>query len=144
MRSHLDKNRAISLLCQQRRTIRLSRGFFTSCYSVNARPCRAITLLHGTGRTLTICDLTDGEHRFASWFETMASSRAPNSAAHWTRVKQRGSCETPEGSTVSLTRGVFGGDRRARIETEGEPSNPGEFPKTLTPSASVHRYHPCT
>ncbi len=38
-------------------------------------------------------------------------------------------------------KGVFGGDQRARTETEQEQSNAGEFPKTLTPSASVHWYN---
>ncbi len=74
----------------------------------------------------------------------MASSRGPNSAVHWTRVKQRGSRVKPEVATVSLARRVFGGDWRARILTEQEQSNPGEFPKTLMPCASVHRYHACT
>ncbi len=67
----------------------------------------------------------------------MATSRSPSSAVH--RVKRRGSRVKPEVATVSLTRGVFGGERRARIETEREQSYPGEFPKTLTPCASVHR-----
>jgi hypothetical protein len=71
----------------------------------------------------------------------MAVNKRQNSAAHQTRVKQRGSRVKPEVATVSLARGVFGGDRRAKIETEREQSNAGEFPKTLTPSASVHQYH---
>ncbi len=82
-----------------------------------------------------------GEHRFVSWFGTMASSRPPNSAVPRTRMKQKGSRMKPEVATVSLARGVFGGDRRARIQTGGEQSNPGEFPKMLTPCASVHWYH---
>jgi hypothetical protein len=60
-------------------------------------------------------------------------------------VKERGSCVKPGVATVSLARGVFGGDRHARIETEREQLNPGEFPKTLTPCASVHQYqYACT
>jgi hypothetical protein len=68
------------------------------------------------------------------------SSRAPNSAVHRTRVKQRESRMKPEVATVSLAQGVLGGDRRTRTETEREQSNAGEFPKTLTPCARVHRY----
>jgi hypothetical protein len=37
--------------------------------------------------------------------------------------------------------GVFGGDRCARTETEREQLKAGEFPKTLTPSASIYQYH---
>ncbi len=74
----------------------------------------------------------------------MASSWATNSAVHRMRVKQSGSRVKPEVATVSLGQGVFGGDRHARIETEWEQSNPGEFPKMLTPCESVHRYHACT
>ncbi len=85
-----------------------------------------------------------GENCFASWIGTMASSRVPNSAVHRTPVKQRGSRVKPEMATVSLARGVFGGDRRARIETEREQSNAGEFPKKLKPCASVHQYHAYT
>ncbi len=48
----------------------------------------------------------------------MASSRAPNSAVHWTHVKQRGRRVKPEVATVSLAWGVFGGDQSARIRTE--------------------------
>jgi hypothetical protein len=44
----------------------------------------------------------------------------------------------PEVATVSLAQGVFGGERRARIETERAQSNAGEFPKTFPPCASVH------
>ncbi len=45
-------------------------------------------------------------------------------------------------ATVSLAQGVFGGDRRTKTETEREQSDAaGEFPKTLTQSASGHRYH---
>jgi hypothetical protein len=36
----------------------------------------------------------------------------------------------PEVATVSLARGVFGGDRRTKTETEREQSNAGEFRKT--------------
>jgi hypothetical protein len=43
-----------------------------------------------------------------------------------------------------LPEGCSGVKRRARIETEQEQSNPGEFPKTLMPCASVHWYHACT
>jgi hypothetical protein len=74
----------------------------------------------------------------------MASSQAPNSAVHRTRIKQRGGCVKPEVATVSLARGVFGGDQHARIETEREQLNVGEFPKTLTLCASVRWYHACT
>ncbi len=73
----------------------------------------------------------------------MASSRAPNSAVHQTRVKQSGSRVKPEVATVSLARGVFGGGRRAGIETEREQSNAGESPKTLEPCACVHWYQAC-
>jgi hypothetical protein len=71
----------------------------------------------------------------------MAVLKRQNSAVHEMRVKQRGSHVKPEVATVSLARGVFGGDRRARTETEREQLNAGEFPMTLTPSASVHQYH---
>ncbi len=64
VRSHLDESRAISLSCDQRRTMSLSRGLCTSFYFVNARPGRPITVLHGTGRTLTKCDLTDTYSKF--------------------------------------------------------------------------------
>jgi hypothetical protein len=74
----------------------------------------------------------------------MASSRSPNSAVHQTHLKQSGSRGKPEVATVSLARGIFGGEPRARIETEGEQSNAGEFPKTLTLCASVHIYNACT
>jgi hypothetical protein len=66
-----------------------------------------------------------------------------NSVVHRTRVKQRKRPVKPEVATVSLARVVFGGDRRMKTETEWEQSNAGEFPKTLTPSASVHQYHAC-
>ncbi len=69
----------------------------------------------------------------------MAVHERQNTAVHRIRVKQRGSRVKPEVATVSLARGVFGGDRCARTETEREQLNAGEFPKTLTPSASVHR-----
>ncbi len=85
-----------------------------------------------------------GGHCCRSWFGTMASSRPPNSAVHRTRVKQRGSCGKPEVATVLLAQGVFGGERHTRKETEGEQSNAEEFPKTLTPCASIHRDHACT
>ncbi len=71
----------------------------------------------------------------------MAVHERQNSVVHRTRVKQRGSRVKPEVATVLLARGVFGGDRRMKTETEREQSNAGEFPKTLTPSASVHWYH---
>ncbi len=73
----------------------------------------------------------------------MAVHERQNSVVHWTRVKQRGSRVKPEVATASLARGVFRGNRRTKTETEREQSNAGEFPKTLTPSASVHRYHAC-
>ncbi len=60
----------------------------------------------------------------------MAVHERQNSAVHQTRVKQRGSRVNPEVSTVSLARGVFGGDRRMKTETEREQSNTGEIPKT--------------
>jgi hypothetical protein len=44
-------------------------------------------------------------------------------------------------ATISLARGVFGGDRHTKTETEREQLNTREFPKTLTPS--VHQYHAC-
>jgi hypothetical protein len=71
----------------------------------------------------------------------MAVHERQNSAVHRTCVKQRGSRVKPEVATVSLARGVFGGDRCTNTETEREQSNAGEFPKTLTLSASIHRYH---
>ncbi len=71
----------------------------------------------------------------------MAVHERQISAVHRTRVKQTGSRVKPEVATVSLVRGVFGGDRRARTETEREQSNAGEIPKTLTPSTSVHQCH---
>jgi hypothetical protein len=71
----------------------------------------------------------------------MAVHERQNSAVHQTRMKQRGSRGKPEVATISLARGVVGGDRRVRTRTEREQSNAGEFPKTLTPSASVHPYH---
>jgi hypothetical protein len=79
----------------------------------------------------------------------MASSRARNSAVHRMRVKQRGSRVKPEVATVSLARGVFGGEGSAPAfdcsrAAAREQSNAGEFPKTLTPCARVHRYHACT
>jgi hypothetical protein len=74
----------------------------------------------------------------------MASSRLPNSAVHRTRVKQRGIHVKPEVATVSFARGVFRGERRARIDTEQEQSNAGELPKTLMSCGSIHRYHACT
>jgi hypothetical protein len=58
VRSDLEKNRAISLSCDQRCTISLSSSFSTTFCSVNARPGRAITLLRGNRRALTKCDLT--------------------------------------------------------------------------------------
>jgi hypothetical protein len=73
----------------------------------------------------------------------MAVHERQNSIVHRTRMKRRGSRVKPEVATVSLARGVFGGDRRTKTETEREQLNAGEFPKTLTPSASVHRYHAC-
>jgi hypothetical protein len=51
------------------------------------------------------------------------SSRAPKFAVHQTRVKQRGSRKKPEVATVSLARGVFGGGRRTKTETERELGN---------------------
>ncbi len=69
----------------------------------------------------------------------MAVHERQNSAVHRTRVKQRWSRGEPEVATVSLARGVFGGDWRTKTETEQEQSNAGEFPKTLT--LSVHWYH---
>ncbi len=74
----------------------------------------------------------------------MASSRPPDSAVHQMCLKQRGSRVKPEVATVSLAWGVFGGDQRARTETEREQSNPGGTPKKLTPCASIHGYHACT
>ncbi len=50
---------------------------------------------------------------------------APNSAVHRTRVKQRGSCVKPEVATVSLARGVFRGDQRARIGQNKSNQTPG-------------------
>jgi hypothetical protein len=73
----------------------------------------------------------------------MAVHERQNSVVHQTRVKQRGNRVKPEVATVSLARGVFGGDRRTKTETEREQWNAGEFPKTLTPSASIHQYHAC-
>ncbi len=73
----------------------------------------------------------------------MAVHERQNSVVHRTRLKQRGSRVKPKVATVSLARGVFGGDRRTNTETEQEQSNAGEFRKTLTPSASIHRYHAC-
>jgi hypothetical protein len=73
----------------------------------------------------------------------MAVIERQNSVIHRTRMKQRGSRVKPEVTTVSLARGVFGGDRHTKIETEREQSNAGEFPKTSMPSASVHRYLAC-
>jgi hypothetical protein len=70
-----------------------------------------------------------GEHCFASWFGTMASSRVPNSAVHRRRMKPGGCPVKPEVDTVSPAWGVFGGDRCARIETEQEQSNPGDSPR---------------
>jgi hypothetical protein len=69
VRSHLAENRAISLSCGQRRTISLSRGFCTSFQYVNACLGRAITLLHGTWRALSKCDLTAYNilYRRAAW-----------------------------------------------------------------------------
>jgi hypothetical protein len=56
-------------------------------------------------------------------------------------MKKRGSSGKPEVATVSLVRGVFGGDRRTKTEPEREQSNGGEFLKTLTPSASMDITH---
>ncbi len=64
-----------------------------------------------------------------SWFGTMASSQAPNSAVHRTRVKQRGSGVKPEVTTVSLAQGVFGGERRARIGQNKSNWTPGNSPR---------------
>jgi hypothetical protein len=82
-----------------------------------------------------------GRHRFASKLGTVTSPQTPNSAVHRSRVRQRESREEPEVATVSLARGVFGGDRRTKTETEQEQSNGGEFPKMLTPSASIDITH---
>ncbi len=50
----------------------------------------------------------------------------------------------PEVATVSLARGVFRGDRRARIETEREQLNAGEFPQDVDAECertSISRMH---
>ncbi len=82
-----------------------------------------------------------GRHRFASKLRTLTSPWTPNSAVHRSRVKQRESRGKPEVATVSLARGVFRGARHTKTETEREQSNGGEFPKTLTPSASIDITH---
>jgi hypothetical protein len=56
------------------------------------------------------------------------------------RETKRESREAKSGYRISLARGVIGGERRTRIGKEREQSNPGDFPKTLTPSVSVHRF----
>jgi hypothetical protein len=59
---------------------------------------------------------------------------------------KRESREARGGYRTTCPKGIRGGggDRRARIETEQEQLNPGEFPKTLMPCTSVHRYQACT
>jgi hypothetical protein len=61
----------------------------------------------------------------------MAVHERQNSAVHRTRVKQRRRRVKPKVATVSLARGVFGGDRRMRTETEREQSNAGEYPQDI-------------
>ncbi len=96
-------------------------------------PIRMLLIMNRIQRSLTPYSKLRraySEHCFASWFGTMPSSRAPNSAVHRTRVKQRGSRVKPEVATVSLAWGAFGGgDGRARIKTEQEQLNPGDSPR---------------
>jgi hypothetical protein len=59
VRSDLEEYRAITLSCNQRRTIGLLRGFSTTYICINTHPWPEISLSRGTRRAITKWDLTD-------------------------------------------------------------------------------------